>query len=156
MEAFSFQGADGAEVAAWRLHPSGPPRAAVQVAHGMSEHFGRYRRLAERLVAAGYAVFGADHRGHGRSADPYGFGAFGPRGFQTLVDDMATLSAIARSQAPGVPLVLLGHSMGSFASQLYLLEHPRNQDALVLSGTAALDKLLATKQIEALAANIPC
>ena len=142
MEAFTFQGSDGFDVAAWRLRPSGPPKAAIQIAHGMSEHFGRYRRLAERLAAEGYAVFGNDHRGYGHSADPFGFGEFGPAGFSTLVNDMAKLSAIARNETPGVPFALVAHSMGSFASQLYLLEHHRNLDALVLSGTAALDKLL--------------
>lgn len=142
MRAFTFQGADGFDVAAWRLMPTAPPKAVVQVAHGMAEHFGRYRRLAETLAASGYAAFGADHRGHGRSAEPYGLGEFGPGGFQTLVDDMAKLSAIARSEASGAPLVLFGHSMGSFAAQLYLLEHGHDLDALILSGTAALEKLL--------------
>jgi alpha-beta hydrolase superfamily lysophospholipase len=142
VEAFAFQGSDGFDVAAWRLRPSGPARAVIQVAHGMSEHFGRYRRLSDRLTAEGYAVFGADHRGHGRSAEPYGFGEFGPAGFSTLVSDMAKLSMIARGEFPGLPFAMIGHSMGSFASQLYLLEHFRNLDALVLSGTAALDKLL--------------
>jgi alpha-beta hydrolase superfamily lysophospholipase len=142
MEAFTFQGVDGSEVAAWRLAPSATPRGVVQIAHGMSEHFGRYRRLADRLAASGFSVYGHDHRGHGHSADPYGLGEFGPGGFQTLVADMARLSVIAQSEHPSAPLILLGHSMGSFASQLYLLEHHRNLDALVLSGTAALDQLL--------------
>jgi alpha-beta hydrolase superfamily lysophospholipase len=109
----------------------------------MSEHFGRYRRLAEHLAAEGYAVFGNDHRGHGQSAQPYGLGEFGPAGFSTLVNDMAKLSAIARDETPDAPFALIGHSMGSFAAQLYLLEHHYDLDALVLSGTAALDAFLA-------------
>lgn len=142
MEAFTFEGADGSAVAAWRLSPSGAPKGAVQVAHGMAEHFGRYLRFAKRLTASGYAVFGNDHRGHGRSAEPHGLGNFGSGGFRTVVADMATLSAIAREETPSVPFALFGHSMGSFASQLYLLEHHRDLDALILSGTAALDALL--------------
>ena len=142
MEAFAFEGADGSAVAAWRTRPPGSPKGVVQVAHGMAEHFGRYLRFAKRLTAAGYAVFGNDHRGHGRSAEPYGLGNFGPGGFQTVVTDMAALSAIARDETRGVPFALFGHSMGSFASQLYLLEHHDDLAALILSGTAALDALL--------------
>ena len=82
-----------------------------------------------------------DHRGHGASAAVHGLGEFGPRGFQSLVDDMAALSRVARAEIPGAPLILFGHSMGSFAAQLYLLEHHAQLAGLVLSGTAAVDAL---------------
>lgn len=143
IEDFRFTADDGASIAAYRALPPGPPRAVVQIAHGMAEHFGRYGRLARRLTGAGYAVYGVDHRGHGASIDAYGLGAFGPGGFQALVDDLATLTRLAKADHPGVPLVLLGHSMGSFASQLYLLDHADALAGLVLSGTAAMDQLLA-------------
>jgi len=109
----------------------------------MSEHFLRYSHLTGRLNQAGFAVFGNDHRGHGRSIAAHGLGAFGPSGFQAVVDDMAALTAVARAEFPGAPFVLFGHSMGSFAAQLYLLEHHDELAALVLAGTAALDRLLA-------------
>ncbi|MBA3812459.1 MAG: alpha/beta fold hydrolase, partial [Caulobacteraceae bacterium] len=105
----------------------------------MAEHFGRYRRLADRLTGAGCAVFANDHRGHGASAGAHGLGDFGPGGFQALVDDMVALTRVAKRETPGAPMALLGHSMGSFAAQLYLLDHPTDLDALVLSGTAALE-----------------
>jgi alpha-beta hydrolase superfamily lysophospholipase len=108
----------------------------------MAEHFGRYRRLTNELTAAGYAVYGADHRGHGASAAAHGLGDFGPGGFQSLVEDMAALSRRARMEQPNMPLILIGHSMGSFAAQLYLLSHGDDLAALVLSGTAAGDKLV--------------
>ena len=139
---FTLEAADGVAIAAYRSTPSAPAKGVVQIAHGMAEHFGRYGRLTGKLTAAGYAVYGADHRGHGASAGAPGLGEFGPGGFQALVDDMAALTRIARRETPGRPLALLGHSMGSFAAQLYLLEHHRQLTALVLSGTAALDKLL--------------
>ena len=142
MEPFTLVAPDGAALAAYRRLPKGEPKAVVQIAHGMAEHFERYDRLARTLNAAGYAVYGADHRGHGRSADVHGLGSFGEGGFQAVVDDMAALSAVAREAAAGRPLVLLGHSMGSFAAQLYLLQYSSNLAALVLSGTAAMDKLL--------------
>jgi alpha-beta hydrolase superfamily lysophospholipase len=143
MEQFTFTTADGAQLGAYRALPHGPPKGVVQLSHGMAEHLGRYERLARSLNAAGYAVYGADHRGHGRSAEVHGLGSFGPGGFQSVVDDMAAVSALARREQPGTPLILLGHSMGSFASQLYLLHYADNLSALVLSGTAAMDELLA-------------
>jgi alpha-beta hydrolase superfamily lysophospholipase len=141
--AFDLTADDGAHITAYRSAPAVRARAIVQIAHGMAEHFGRYARLTDALTAAGYAVYGADHRGHGASAAAHGLGDFGPRGFQALVDDMAALSRRAQSEQPNTPLILLGHSMGSFAAQLYLLEHHRRLAALVLSGTAAVDTMIA-------------
>lgn len=132
---------DGTQLALYRSLPVGKPKAAIQIAHGIAEHFGRYARLTHALTAAGYAVYGSDHRGHGHSAIN-GLGEFGPKGFQAVVDDMAALTAIIRMEQPGLPVVLLAHSMGSFAAQLYLLEHSSQLSAVVLSGTAALDQLL--------------
>ena len=113
----------------------------MQIAHGMAEHFARYRRLTAELTGAGYAVYGNDHRGHGASAAAHGLGDFGPAGFQALVDDMAALSRRAQMEQPNLPLVLLGHSMGSFAAQLYVLGQHAGLAGLVLSGTAAVDAL---------------
>jgi alpha-beta hydrolase superfamily lysophospholipase len=139
---FTLTAADGVAIAAYRSLPARPARAVVQIAHGMSEHFLRYRHLTDRLNQADFVVFGNDHRGHGASAAALGVGEFGPGGFQAVVDDMAALTALAKAEFPGLPFVLLGHSMGSFAAQLYLLEHHRDLSALVLTGTAALDQLL--------------
>ncbi|HEY1879499.1 MAG TPA: alpha/beta hydrolase [Caulobacteraceae bacterium] len=139
---FRFAADDGAQIAAWRLAPEGRPRAIVQIAHGMAEHMARYERLGQALADAGFAVYANDHRGHGASADIHGLGDFGARGFPGVVQDMAALSHLAREEHSGAPLVLLGHSMGSFAAQLYLLSHGDDLAALVLSGTAAGDKLV--------------
>jgi alpha-beta hydrolase superfamily lysophospholipase len=138
---FVLKGTDGVAFTAYRAVPESQPRGVVQIAHGMGEHYLRYAHVTERLTQAGYAVYANDHRGHGASAGDLGLGQFGPGGFQSLVDDMAVLSDVARGQFPGLPLVLLGHSMGSFASQLYLLEHSDKLAGLALSGTAALDQL---------------
>jgi alpha-beta hydrolase superfamily lysophospholipase len=139
---FRFAADDDAQIAAWRLTPEGRPRAIIQIAHGMAEHMARYERLARRLADASYVVFANDHRGHGASAEVHGLGDFGPRGFPGVVADMATLSRVAKAEHPGLPLVLVGHSMGSFAAQLYLLDHGADLAALVLSGTAASDRLV--------------
>ena len=137
-----FRGRDGLPIAYSRWISGGPLIGVVQIAHGMGEHIGRYRALAQALAAAGFAVYGNDHRGHGRTAgSPGALGDFGKGGFELLVDDMVRLSHIARDENPDLPLVLLGHSMGSFAAQSYALDHSREIDGLALSGSGALDGL---------------
>jgi alpha-beta hydrolase superfamily lysophospholipase len=137
---FSFTGTDGTEIQAYRWDAPGDPRAIVQIAHGMGEHAARYRRLAEALTAAGYVVYANDHRGHGRTAgSAEHHGDLGPGGWSGLVSDLGALGAVARAEHPGIPLVLLGHSMGSFALQTYLLDHSADLDGAVLSGTTAGD-----------------
>jgi len=116
------------------------PRAVVQIAHGMGEHAGRYDRLARALVRQGYAVYANHHRGHGpRAADAGMLGNLGPGGFARLVEDMADVSRCIRERHPRLSLVLIGHSMGSFAAQAYALSYSSWLQALVLSGTAATD-----------------
>jgi alpha-beta hydrolase superfamily lysophospholipase len=155
---FSFDADDGTKIAAYRWTGDVPPRAIVQLAHGMGEHAARYRRLAEALTSAGYAVYANDHRGHGRtagSADRQG--DLGPGGWPGLVSDLGELSGIARREYLGIPLVVLGHSMGSFALQGYLLDHSRELDAAVLSGTSAMDivapNIDTTKEVDLSAFN---
>jgi alpha-beta hydrolase superfamily lysophospholipase len=131
---------DGAQITAYRWDPAGPARAAVQLTHGMGEHAQRYEHVARALNEAGYAVYGQDHRGHGASlvGEP---GQLGEGGWPALVDDIGGLSAPIRDEQPGLPLVLLGHSMGSFAVQQYLLRHSWEVDGAVLTGTAVIDLL---------------
>jgi alpha-beta hydrolase superfamily lysophospholipase len=137
---FSFTAGDGTEVQAYRWDTAGDPRAIVQIAHGMGEHAARYRRLAEALTGAGYVVYANDHRGHGKTAgSAEHHGDLGPGGWPGLVSDLGALNALARAEHPGIPLVLLGHSMGSFALQTYLLDHSTDLDGAVLSGTTAGD-----------------
>ncbi len=155
---FSFAAADGSNIAVYRWTGEQPPKAVVQIAHGMGEHAARYRRLAEALTAAGYEVYANDHRGHGMtagSADHHG--DLGLGGWHGLVSDLGELGAIARREHPGIPLVVVGHSMGSFAVQGYLLDHSADVDAAVLSGTSAIDVIAPgidpTKEIDLSAFN---
>jgi alpha-beta hydrolase superfamily lysophospholipase len=105
----------------------------------MGEHAPRYAPVAEALSRAGYDVYANDHRGHGSEAGK--LGDFGPAGFPALVADMAEVTRLARRESGGKPVVLLGHSMGSFAVQLYVLDHSDLVDGAALSGSAALDLL---------------
>lgn len=136
----SLPASDGYPIEVFAWTPSTPVRGVVQIAHGMGEHALRYRALAQALNAAGVAVVANEHRGHGQEALRRGEkGNLGPRGFPGLVDDMLAVSDFAQSQHPGAPLILLGHSMGSFATKIYLLDHAPRVRAAALSGTVALD-----------------
>src|SRR4051795_9793751 len=125
---------------AYRWEPAGVPRGIVQLTHGMGEHLLRYESLAAALTQVGFVVVGQDHRGHGASAQGE-WGALGEGGWDELVRDIGRVSAAARAGSPDLPLVLLGHSMGSFAAQQYVLDHGDELAGLVLTGTAVLDLL---------------
>ena len=141
---FFFTADDGDDVVAYRWAGVGEPRGIVQIAHGMGEHAGRYRRFAGALTDAGYVVYAGDHRGHGRTAGSVErLGDFGPGGWPGLLADIGQLAGIARSEFPGLPLVMVGHSMGSFALQQYLLDHSIELAGVVLSGTSAIDVIAA-------------
>lgn len=145
---FTFDsGQDGIPIHVHEWQPAGPPRGVLQVAHGMGEHAGRYAPLAETLTAQGFAVYANDHRGHGlsRHAAP---GHLGEDGWNRLVGDLVTLSETIRKRHPGLPLVLLGHSLGSFAAQQYVLHHSHLIDALALAGTTAVDVMIANQAAE--------
>jgi alpha-beta hydrolase superfamily lysophospholipase len=138
---FSYTSADGTKIAAYRWDPAGPPKAAVQLTHGMGEHALRYDHVARALTDAGFVVYAQDHRGHGASADPEALGDLGQDSWAGLIDDIGLLSGFIRAENPGLPLILLGHSLGSFAVQQYLFDHSDSADGVVLTGTAAIDLL---------------
>jgi alpha-beta hydrolase superfamily lysophospholipase len=137
----TFPSADGTQITAYRWDPDGEPRAAVQITHGMGEHALRYEHVAHALNDSGYVVYAQDHRGHGASANAGDLGSLGEGGWPALVEDIGLLSARVRAEHPGLPLILLGHSMGSFAVQQYVLDHSADVDGVVLTGTAVIDLL---------------
>jgi alpha-beta hydrolase superfamily lysophospholipase len=141
-EDFSFNSEDGIEIAYYRWRAPGKAAGIVQIAHGMGEHSLRYAHVAEFLNQAGFHVYANDHRGHGRSVKGReSLGDFGEAGWNGLVADMATLTRLARTREGRLPVILLGHSMGSFAAQHYVLDNSALIAGLVLSGSAAVDKL---------------
>jgi len=152
---FSFASSDGLRIACARWNSDDPVRGVIQIAHGMGEHIGRYAETIEVLVSAGLTVYGNDHRGHGRTApDNAHLGDFGDGGFDLLIEDMVCLSRIAKDENPNLPLILFGHSMGSFAAQQYVLNHSREIDALILSGSGALDGLAQLITSAAVRSNV--
>jgi len=124
------------------VHPAkGEPRAVVQLLHGVGEHAGRYGALIEALTIGGYAVYAGDLRGHGRTGmkqhgGPAKLGHLGRGGLRATVAAVFQLTGIIRRDNPGLPLVILGHSGGSFIAQMVLNAHPERFDGIVLSGSA--------------------
>jgi len=128
---------DGVAVVVERWLPAGEPRAVVQLLHGGSEHAARYARLAEVLTAAGYAVYADDHRGHGRTAgDLERFGIAGNDAWERLLEDQKELTDHLRRIHTDRPIVLVGHSMGSFLGQGYIQRWGDSLRGAVLTGTA--------------------
>ena len=139
---FPVPAGDGTPVATYRWEPGGRVRGVVQIVHGLGEHVRRYDHLANTLAGAGFLVQGHDTRGHGATiADGAEPGVIGAEGWKASIDDIGVLLDRLRGDAPGVPVVLLGHSMGSFAVQQYLVDHSDRVDAVVLSGTGAADMM---------------
>ena len=129
-----FKGEGGLEIYWQAWLSDGEPRAVIVLAHGASEHSGRYAWTGEQLNARGYAVYAIDHRGHGQSA---GSRAVIDR-MHNAVEDLHTLVERAQGAHPGRPLVLLGHSMGGCVALAYTIEHEDALDALMLSGPLAV------------------
>ena len=114
--------------------PDNAPRAVVHVIHGYAEHIERYQNVVNELVSTGYAIFGNDHRGHGKSG--------GKRGhvnrFQEYIEDERLFSLnVIRPTFPNIPCFMLGHSMGSIIAINYAEQYPDDLRGLVLSGTGS-------------------
>lgn len=138
-EDIRFKSSDGIhEIAGYFFtDESQPPRAILQISHGMCEYIGRYRDFAAFMASHGFAVCGNDHLGHGASspdADTDGF--FAEKGGRFYVlRDLKSMNDLARKRWPGLPLILLGHSMGSFFARWFAEVYPDALDALIISGT---------------------
>jgi alpha-beta hydrolase superfamily lysophospholipase len=120
---------DGTRLFTRRWMPDGACRGIVHLVHGMAEHSGRYAFLGEKLAAAGFALWAADQRGHGKTADP---AVNGPAsggllghtrdhdGFFTVAQDLHAVNAAITETHSGAPLFILGHSWGSFVVQAFI------------------------------------
>ena len=128
-----LRGAGGLRLFTRAWPAAGEPRAVVVLAHGAGEHCGRYAHVAARLVGEGFALHALDHRGHGRSE---GRRAYVDR-VANAVADLDQLVVLARERHPGVPLFLLGHSMGGMLALAYTLRHEERLDGLLLSAPLA-------------------
>ena len=116
-------------VEAWGPPAGGKLVAAAVMVHGFSAHLGNYRHVARRLAGTGIATWLYDSRGHGRSQGRHGF----VRRFSDYSDDLGLVLAAARAGAPGVPVVLIGHSQGGTVALDYATSEREPVKALVLA-----------------------
>ena len=127
---------DGLHLHVNHWHADQPPRAVVMLAHGMAEHSGRYSRLGQALSEAGFGLYAHDQRGHGKTAERGTPGYFADHdGWCAVVSDVASLHQHIGQAHPGLPIFLLGHSMGSYIAQAYLLHHSNSLQGAILSAS---------------------
>ncbi len=134
-EAFTIDAADEHTIRGTHWRPSGDARGVIQIFHGLGEHHPRYARFAELATSRGLAVVAHDHRGHGAQTETLGHFA-DAGGWQMLIDDGLLVSERIGEQHGELPVVLLGHSMGSFIAQNYSMLHSNRLAGLILSGSS--------------------
>ena len=138
-ETITFPSSDGRHTSSAVLYtmPDKPVRAVIQLSHGMCEYVRRYAPMAEFYAAHGIALAGNDHLGHGDTAKAGEHGHYGERdGRFHLLNDLHTMNTLLHERFPDTPIILYGHSMGSFYARWYAEKWPESITALVISGTA--------------------
>ena len=122
----------------YMYEPHEAPKGIVQISHGMNDYIERYEHLIKYLNNLGYVVCGNDDLGHGNTGDQSGvWGSFGAKnGHKFVLQDLHTMTQIAKNKYPNLPYFLLGHSMGSFFARYYAYTYPNELDGLILLGTS--------------------
>lgn len=130
---------DGAKIFLHRWTPEeSSSHGQVLIVHGMAEHGARYARVAESLTAAGFTVFALDLRGHGESIRQGTPGHFADRGgWGRVIGDVLEVVRLMQDRLPGCPVHLVGHSLGSYIAQAFMLDHSDMIESVVLSGSTA-------------------
>jgi alpha-beta hydrolase superfamily lysophospholipase len=138
----SFKDDFGVEIMFYEW-PVAEPKAVIQIAHGLGEHARRYDAMAATLNKAGFSVYADDHRGHGQTGlkqlenkQIKRLGNLGPGGMKATYKQVADFSKLIKAENPNRPLVILGHSWGSFIAQKIINNYSDIYDAVVLSGSA--------------------
>lgn len=134
MDIFYIPSSGGGQLHCRKWIPEERPKAVVQIVHGIAEHIGRYDHFARFLNAHGYLVVAEDHMGHGGSIVSGTQGYFSG-GWLNAVADVKALHDRTAMEYPGIPYIILGHSMGSFLLRTYLYTYPADLDAAIISGT---------------------
>ncbi len=115
--------------------PEDQPKALLQITHGMTEHMGRYVRLAEELTAQGIAVAGLDLRGHGTNPGDPKCASFGEDGWEASLEDMHIFYEFLEQRFPGCPHFMFGFSLGSFLLREYLNRYQDKIAGAAILGT---------------------
>lgn len=120
LESSRFSGALGTELPYMIWAPETMPCMVLQITHGMTEHIGRYTALAKELTTYGIVVAGFDLRGHGENPSVHGAATLGKTGWEESLRDMHYFRMMLQQKFPGLPLYMMGFSLGSFLQREYL------------------------------------
>lgn len=133
------------KLACYAWEPKTDPKAILVMAHGMTEYLLRYEEMAEYLASEGIIFAGLDHLGHGRSAAvPEDLGYFCEQDPATVVvRDLHRLKKTIQAENPGLPIVVMGHSMGSFIARNYIERYGTGIDGIIIQGGNDTPKSLA-------------
>ncbi len=144
-EEFTFDSRDGqSKIHALRWVPEGKVICILQIVHGMAEYIERYEEMAQYFAGKGILVTGDDHLGHGKSVAKGGtYGYFCSQDPATVVvRDVHRLKKMTQEDYPGIPYVILGHSMGSFITRNYLFRYGTGIQGAIICGTGSQPALL--------------
>ena len=128
----TFKGIRNASIYYQCWLPEGESTAVLLIVHGLAEHSGRYMNVVNHFVPLGYAVYGVDHVGHGKSS---GTRVYVER-FEDYTDTLKIYFDMVRHWHPEKPVFLVGHSMGGLIGAVYLLDYQAELTGAVLSGPA--------------------
>lgn len=133
---------DGHRMYTYLFIPDEKPKAIVQIVHGLGEHAGRYKEIAEKLNKEGFLVCADDHRGFGRSTvskDQIGHMA-DKNGHELIIEDMKHLMVNTKADYPNLPYFMMGHSMGSFLTRGFLIKYHKDLNGAIIMGTRGKPK----------------
>lgn len=146
---FTFKSCDGEDIFAYKCSPENSTHKGVfQIIHGLCEHSGRYLEFAKALTDAGYMVYANDLRGHGRtSKNENNLVHINSGDWNLMIKDCTNLTNIAKSENPNKPVIIFGHSMGSFILRNILQKTAPEVTGVILSGTGLYEKFLVNAGI---------
>ncbi len=113
--------------------PDGEVKAVLFIVHGVGEYVGRYTNVINHFVPLGYAIYGVDHIGHGKSGGEREM----IKHFEDYTQNLEIFYKMVSTWQPDKPIIIYGHSMGGLISSLYLIDHQADFKAGILSAAAA-------------------
>ena len=135
---------DGSAVAVHQWLPKKKPKAVIHIVHGMAEHALRYADFAEDACTKGFTVFAADHRGHGKTCGKIMLKGYlaDKDGFRRVVEDQKEINDEIQKIYQDIPIIILGHSFGSFITQNYIENYGKTVKAAILVGSAGPNPMI--------------
>lgn len=141
----SFKSSDGKCTVRGKIYePETAPRGVVMLAHGMIDHVGRYASFAKVMCESGFVFAAHNHLGHGETApSPSELGYIAQkRGDTLMIEDVLKMNRLLAERFSGLPIILFGHSMGSFIARIYAVKYPDTVSGIVIHGTGGPNPLV--------------